>query len=398
MQHLFSTIIHPAHFWRKIKMSELSELYMSMTLKSLALSLIAIFIPVFLYQEGFSVAEISFYFAFYFMLRILFNLLAGYLTARAGPKHMLAYSYVLLTIFLGLLLTLPTYGWSLYFIAVVHSLFNAFFFVAYHVDFSKVHSVKKGGSEISIMNILVRTAAATGPFVGGLVATVFSIEATIAMALGLVLLAIWPLMLTAEPVKKQRELDLKSFSIRDNLNNMSAYSLLAISRQVALLSWPLYISIFIFTDDVYAKVGLVTSVSIAVSILVTRAYGKLIDNDSGKTLLNSASVFASATHALRPVINSLGGVVLINMTSELAETGVLLPFTKGFYDEADSANNRIAYVSVMESAIAVTRASFWLVITWIIVTYGDKTGLAVSFYVASAAALLVMTQKFKALK
>ena len=398
MQHLFSTIIHPAHFWRRIKMSELSELYVSMTLKSLALSLIAIFIPVFLYQEGYSVAEIGLFYAFHFAFRIAFDIFAGLLTARFGPKHLLSYSYILLVVFLGLLLTLPAYGWPLVLVALFKALFSSLFFVAYHIDFSKIHSIKKGGSELSIMNILVRSAAAAGPFVGGLVATIFSVGVTIGLALILVLLAIWPLMLSKETLRKQKKLDLKSFSFRDNLPNVSSYTSLVIARQVGLTIWPLYISIFIFTDDVYAKVGLVTSISIAVTLLVTRIYGKIIDSNSGRLLLNASSVFSSFIHLVRSSIGSLGGVAMINMTSELADTGTLLSFTKGFYDEADSAKDRIAYISIMEAGMEVSRAIFWLLITWAVILYGDKTALTSSFYAASAAALLVMTQKFKALK
>jgi len=379
-------------------MSELGELYVSMTLKSLALSLIAIFIPVFLYQEGYSIVEIGLFYAFYFTCRIVFDLLAGYLTARFGPKHLLSYSCILLIVFLGLLLTLPVYGWPLFFIATIKALFNSFFFVAYHIDFSKVHSVKNAGAELSLMNILVRTAAAAGPFVGGVVATLFSIEVTIVMALVLVLLAIWPLLLTAEPIKKQRQLNLNTFSMKDNFANLVSYTSLGISRQVGLAIWPLYISVFIFTDDIYAKVGLVTSVSIGISLLVTRLYGKIIDKNAGRILLNNSSIFNTLIHALRPTVGSLGGVTLVNMTSELAETGTILSFTKGFYDEADSAKNRIAYISMMESMIAATRAIFWLGLVWMIMAYGDKTALIASFYLAAIASLLVTVQKFAALK
>lgn len=379
-------------------MSELGELYVSMTLKSLALSLVAVFIPVFLYQEGYSVESIAMFYAFYFTLRIAFDLLAGYLTALVGPKHMLAYSYILLIVFLGLLITLPEYGWPLFAIAIVKALYNSFFFIAYHVDFSKVHSVARGGAELSLMNILVRAAAAAGPFVGGLVATLVAIEATIGLALILVLIAIWPLMMSEEPIKKQRGMDLSSFSLRQNLANVTSYSALGVSRQIGLAVWPLYISIFIFTDDIYAKVGLVTSISIGVSLLVARLYGKIIDKDAGRTLLNASSVMSSLTHFFRPSINTLGGVSLINMVSELADTGVILPFTKGLYDEADYAKDRIAYIAMMEAFLAAVRAVFWLMLAWAIMAFNEQQALTASFSVAAAASLLVAIQRFGALR
>lgn len=379
-------------------MSELSELYISMTLKSLALSLIAIFLPVYLYQEGYSITQIGLYYAFYFAIRTILDLVAGSLTARFGPKHMLSYSYVLLIVFLGMLLTLPTYNWPLFLLATANASFNSLFFIAYHVDFSKVHSVKSGGSELSTMNILVRAAAAIGPFVGGLIATYFSINVTIMLALLLVLFAIWPLMLTAEPVKQQRKLDLNQFSFRRYRRNIISYIFEGISRQVGLVIWPLFISVFIFVDGVYAKVGFVTSLSIAASLVVTRLYGKLIDKKAGKTLLNTSAWAISGLHLVRPHIGTLGGVASVNLVSEFAETGIILPFTKGFYDEADSSNYRIAYITMMESIVSIMRAVFWLVLIIIAINFGDKTALLASFYIASASALVIMTQKFKALQ
>lgn len=379
-------------------MSEMSELYTSMALKTLAISLVGIFLPVYLYQEGYLIEQIIVYFAFYFAIRTVFNVLAGKLVAMVGPKHVLSYSYVMLIIFLFLLDTLPTYGWPLLLIAGVNALFNSLFFIAYHVDFSKIHSAKNSGSELSWMSIVSRTAAAIGPFVGGLIATFFSIGVTITIALVLVLLAIWPLMLTSEPTQQQKKLNLNSFDIRKYTRNMFAYSWMGISRQVSLSLWPLYISVFVFVDDVYAKVGFVTSISIVATLFVTRMYGKLIDKNNGRALLGGSAVVSSAVHLARPHVPTIGGVGLVNMTSEFAETGVLLPFTKGFYDEADSAKNRIAYIVMMESIIELARSVFWLVILMIAIQFDPKTALITSFYIASVGALLTTTQGFAALR
>lgn len=396
MQNLINTIINSRHFWRNIKISELSELYISMTLKSLALSLVAIFIPVYLYELGFSVLHILLYFASYFVMRTVLDLVAGFLTARFGPRHILSYSYVVLLVFLGLLITMPVYDWPLELLAFAQAMFNSLFFVSYHVDFSKIHSVEKGGSELSWMNILVRLAATAGPFIGGLLATVYSISASLALAIFLVMFAILPLM-SAETVKRRQPLDLKQFQVRKNIRTIISYAGMTISRQVSLIIWPLYIAVFIFTDDIYAKVGLVTSVSIAVSLIVARLYGKLIDKRSGGKLLNASSWLGALVNVARPGIQSLSGVALINTTSELADTGIILSITKGFYDEADDSGNRIAYIAMIESIVALLRAVFFIGLAVIALNFSEQTALIASFYVASVFILLTTIQRFKAL-
>ena len=396
MLHILYSIIHNRHFWQRIKISELSELYVSMTLKSLALSLIAVFVPVYLYQLGFSVPEIALYYVGYFLFRILLNFISGELTARYGPKHILAYSYVFLLLFLAMLLTMPTYFWPLWALGFAHAAFNSLFFIPYHVDFSKVQDIKHTGKQLSTMNILIRSAAALGPFVGGAIASLYGIRATLTLAVILVIVAILPLMMTREIIKIRKRPNYRTFNFLSQARNMLAYSSVAVERQVGLTVWPLFMAVVIFTSDkVYADVGLVTSVSIATSLIMARVYGHLVDNHNGKYLLNTTSIFMTVVHIFRMAVNSFTGVLAINISTELAETGNIIALTKGYYGEADASEERVAYVTISESLIAFVRAVFWLVVFVAVVTYGNKTGLLLSFAVGALASLGILSQKFK---
>ena len=57
---MFNQLVHnfmkPRHFWRKIDMSELSELYASMLFRSLALSLVGLFVQLLIMKLAFCVA------------------------------------------------------------------------------------------------------------------------------------------------------------------------------------------------------------------------------------------------------------------------------------------------------------------------------------------------------
>ena len=141
-----------------------------MTLKTLSLSMISVFVPIYLYDLGFSLFDISVYFFMYFVIRAPINIIAGVLVARYGPKHVLSYGYVVTLVYLGMLLTLPQYDWALWSMSLAAAISNSFFFVAYHVDFSKIKESKKEGEELGHMYILVRVAGAVGPLFGGLLA------------------------------------------------------------------------------------------------------------------------------------------------------------------------------------------------------------------------------------
>src|SRR5680860_273353 len=379
MLEVVHTVTHSKRFWQNAKMSELGELYISMTLKTFAFSMIGVFVPIYLYQLGFSLATIALYFVVYFAFRVPVNFLAGEFTARYGPKHTISYAYVLTLVYLGLLLTMERYNWPLWVLALTASASLSMFFVAYHVDFSRIKEIKNVGSELSHMYMLQRIASAIGPLLGGLIATVFGVHIVIAISIIFVLLAIIPLMMTREPMRFRNSLNFSGIALGKESRNIVAFSAVAVGRQLGLSIWPLYIAIFIFSENIYGMVGLVTSISVIASILMAKMIGNLIDNHRGGLLLRYSTIFLIVIHALRVMVDSLMGVIGMNILSEFGETGVLLPLMKGYYARADKVKDRIAYVVMMESSIAFVRAMFWLFILMLLINFDHQMAFKITF-------------------
>lgn len=387
------------HFWRNANMSELGELYISMTLKTLSLSMISVFVPIYLYDLGVSLYGIAVYFFFYFLMRMPLNIVTGFLVSRYGPKHVLSYGYVVTLVYLGMLLTLPQYNWELWSLALTAAISNSFFFVAYHVDFSKIKETHKAGEELSHMYLLVRVAGAIGPLFGGLLATVFGTDTAMIVAIIVMLMAIIPLMMTSEPVTRSTKIpDFASFNIAREIRNIVAYGALGVSRQAALSVWPLYIALFVFSENIYGFVGLVTSVSVVASIFAAKMFGNLIDNKRGASLINYGAIFMTIVNAVRTSITTLWGVIGINISSEISDTAAILPMTKGFYDDADSRRSRIVYITMMEVFTALPRAMFWLLLAYMFYNFDPQFVFQVAFIICAVLSPLVMTHKFEVLK
>ena len=113
-----------------------------------------------------------------------------------------------------------------------------------------------------------------------------------------------------------------------------------------------------FTENIYGLVGLVTSVSVVASIVAAKMFGNIIDDRKGGALLNYGAIFVTIIHAVRTTVNTLWGVIGINILSDIGETAIILPLTKGFYDDADSRRSRIVYITMMEVFVALPRAAF----------------------------------------
>lgn len=398
MLEVVHTITHNKHFWRNAKMSELSELYISITLKTFAFSMVGVFVPIFLYQLGFNLQTVAMYYAAYFVLRAPLNFLAGELTSRYGPKHIMSYAYVLNLIYLGMLFTMEPYTWPLWLLAFAAAASMSFFFTGYHVDFSRIKQTKEVGAEMSHMYLLQKVASALGPLLGGLLAMVFGIEFVIGVSIIFMLLAIWPLMLTHEPMRQRGSMSFKGVSLKREARNMVSFGAVGVGRQMGLTLWPLYIAVFIFTDNIYGMVGLVTSISVVASILMAKMIGSLIDNHKGLALLQYSTVFLTVIHALRAMVSSLAGVIGLNILGEFSETGVMLPLMKGYYARADGAKDRIAYIVMMETSIVLVRAVFWLFVAVLLINLDQQLAIKVVFIFVALVTPLTLVQNYGALR
>jgi MFS family permease len=274
-QKIINAFIRSRHPWRDVKLDELTEIYTSMTLRTLGFSLIGIFVPVFFYKSGVSLEAIFAFYAVFFLFRIPVDYSAAFLVGRIGPKHALGISTVIYILFLGLLLTFNTVQWPMWFLALAFAISNGIFFISYHTDFSKIKSAKHGGKELSYLYIFERFGGVLGPLIGGLLATFVSPEATIIVAILVLLGSQIPLLLSREPVKTHQHIVFEKFPWHRFKYDYISLSAAGIDRVASLIAWPLLISVTVFVDDSYAKIGVLVAISTIISITLARYFGRL---------------------------------------------------------------------------------------------------------------------------
>ncbi|PLS82025.1 hypothetical protein CYG49_00100, partial [Candidatus Saccharibacteria bacterium] len=284
-QGLVTALLQRRHHWRRLNFDELGELYTSLMLRSMGISLIGIFLPVYLYKTGYSLPAIFLFIASIFAFRCFINVPAAYLIAAKGPKHVMLYSYGFQIISLLLLLTLPDYHWPLWLVAFSWAIASSLFFLAYNVDFSKVLHSEHGGKEIGFMAIMERIGATLGPVIGGLVATFLGTEWMISISIVLFVLAVIPLFATPEPTKTHQHLDFRNFPYNTVKRDMLSFGAFTTENILSITLWPLFIGVVIFTTNTYASIGAVTSLSTLAAIFSAKLIGQLVDQKRGVDLL-----------------------------------------------------------------------------------------------------------------
>ena len=394
-------LLRHRHFWREVGFDELSELYVSGMFRSLSISLTGLFVPVYLLQLHFSITQILVVVAWYFTFRGTFvDLLAGYTVARVGPKHTMVIGYLILMVSTGLFLTLPQINWPIWLVGGVWGASTSFFYIPFHVDFSKVKHRKHGGKELGFMNIMERIGNTLGPLLGGVLATLFGGQFIFLLAAVLLVVGLIPLFQTAEPIKVNQKLNFRNFNIDHLKRDFISVIALGIENTLSMYLWPLFLGLYVITGNgVYVKLGIITSVSIVVSISSAQLIGKMIDRYQGRRLLRVSAGINAAVHLIRPFVSSLPVALGINMANEAVTPGYKMPYVKGWYDAADDLpGHRIVYITSMEWVGSITKATLYWVLALLTLVVSTRVVLNLGFVIAAIASIVIMSERFSALK
>ena len=397
---LIHTLLLRRHFWRYATFSEVAELYAARILRVAALYLAAGFISIYLYQQGYSVVAIALLWTFFYGFKIIAALPLAALVARIGPKHGVMVANILyIPAMIGFAL-LPEWGtWVLFPVLIFEGLSSSLYVISHNVDFSKVKSVAHAGKEIAYMNIVEKITSGLSPVIGGLIAYFAGPQIVILFAAVLFLVAALPLMLTDEPVKRHRPLGLKTFPWKLLRRHALAQFGTGFDLYVSASAWSLFLAVSVLHEqsggnDIYLFAGILSSVVIVVSIVVSYIYGRLIDGARGAYLMRYAVLANSMTHISRAFVGSPVAAAAVNVANEVATTGFGMPYTRAMYDNADLSGHRIAYAGLADLLSSAGAASAALTLAGLAALFSEASSLKYLFLLAAAVVLVGLTARF----
>jgi len=316
---------------------EINELFTSITLRTFAISLTGIFIPIYLYQLGYSFSSIFFFFAFLTLFNLILLVPSLKIACRFGLKHSILFSMPPLIIFFLLLFSLESYNWPLILLAFFAGVHVALFWLSYHIDFSKFSNKKIRSKQIGFARILISISSALGPIVGALIITFFGFKVLFIIVSLLILGSTLPLFLTKEihiPVRAPLRKIFKYSNFKDKI----AYMGFGIEGRISAIIWPLFIFIFIFGGK-YLSLGLFSSITFFSSLVFTLLVGKYSDINK-KVLLKVGTIFNSIIWAVKSIIVTPIQVFIIGIFYGASKTAIIIPFTTINYDKTNNINRQ----------------------------------------------------------
>lgn len=399
IQKILHQFLKPRHYWRHVGFDELSEIYTSQLLRSLAISLVGLFTPLYLYKLGYSLSDIALFHVGWFLLRPVCDIGFGFLIARIGPKHSMLLAAFIHVIYLSFILTIADFRWPLIVVGMIGSSAYGLHLLAVHVNFSKVKHGEHGGKELGYLVVVEKVGGVVGPLVGGLIASYFDPRYTIGLAMLALIGSTIPLFFSAEAVQTHQHITFRGLPVKKRAFDYVSAVPSSLEYAISVVVWPLYIGVFVLGDNTFAKLGLIVALSTLSSIVLGRAIGELIDKEKGRQLLKVGVLLSAGLHISRLFTGSIGAAAAINVANEPIAAAHRMPLMKGIYDAADTLPGyRIAYLAALSAVDSFSRLVFWLIIWCAFGIFSPKSVFLGTFIFAAVCSLGILLERYEALR
>jgi MFS family permease len=310
-----------------------------------------IFVPIYLYNLGYSATSIMGYY-------LLFSIFWGFLTYPAmrfanfiGFNRAMGLGMLIQALQILMLATITIYNWPLWMIAFVWALFLTLYWAAFRACFARSLLHKTVGPSVGIAAALGMLAYGIAPAIGGAIATSFGIMVLYIIATLCFVAAAIPLFGAKEIIRHEpfnmKELNLRRIW-RDLVANMGDNN----DDSIGNILWPLFIFLIIPT---YVGVGILSSISVIASILIALYAGRKQASKGTKRYLNHGTTTVSMMNVVRLFTQSAGQVAGVNFLNGLGHALMATPFNSRYYQNADR-EPLLPYVWAMITAGAVGNA------------------------------------------
>jgi len=327
------------HFFHFFKNRELNELYVSISIRAFAISLIGVFVPIYFYLMGYPLVSIFFFYMLHSLVSILFAVPVAKLSSKFGIKHSILLSVPFLIIFFFLLYSLEFFSWPLSVLAFFSGLSTSMFWIPYHIDFAKFTDRKNRGKEIGLSGIIASLFSVLGPVLGGFFLFVFGFKILFIIVSVFLFLSVIPLFFSKE-VREPFTFSLSGFFKGQKASDILGFLGHGMENKMSTIAWPLFIFIFILGER-YTFLGIISSLALGTAFVSTIFIGKFSDIYR-KSVLKIGSVFNAIVWVARSFIVTPLQIFIADAFYGISQTVMHISFDAINYDKAN--RNRVVKI------------------------------------------------------
>ncbi|MBR9677580.1 MFS transporter [Candidatus Woesearchaeota archaeon] len=378
---------HSHHLLHKFFVEkEINQLYTSVFLMTIAQNLISFFVPIYLYQNGYSITKIILFFFLISLSFVIFSLFSARIVTNIGIKHAIFISVPFLVFYYIGLQLLPSIK-ALFFVLPTIKAFRMMFYnYGFHLNYIEHSNAKKRGTELSIIGILSIIGTVIAPAIAGIIIGLKSYDALFIIAIIILFFSVIPLFFSPD-IKESTMLNYKLakqyLTNKQNITNFLSFSGYAVESIIGRILWPIFLIILFLTTQ---KVGFVVTVTISVSLMIVYFIGKISDKQKNKKkLLRFATTLYFFAWIGRVFANNAFRVILVDSYKNFSEKILHLPWSAQSYDDA-TKENYYTFIVIREIIFNLSRIIFLPFI--MLVFFIDFYPFTISFIIAATFSLL----------
>jgi MFS family permease len=363
---------------------ESTQFFVSIAIRYLALGMVAIFEPVYLYLYfGRSVSYVLLFWAAFSGIFALTVVFAGRVMARIGLKRTMLLSNLFFFGYYICLFFIKDFFLLASLAIVLRAIGSTLFWPAFHTDFIRFSKAHRRAEHVGKMSAVCLMAGIISPIVGGIILAGLGYAALFTVVLVTLFASTFPLFFS----KERHEVYTDSYKqawgrIWKNKKVSLSLASLGIEGGVDMFMWP----IFIFTLGVsYQEMGGISTFALLISALFALYMGKIIAKKNGFKLLNIGSILLAIAWAAKCfVVNTLSAFLAQNFY-RIAKTSTLIPFRTILYNKAAAKKGQAdEFIVYREIILNLSRFFFFMFLAGIFFIV-DQINL--SFIIAAIASI-----------
>lgn len=355
--HHFHLDIHRIHIIK----SEVEEVYLNLIIQSFAISLIFVFVPIYLLKLGYSLNQALAFIMVQVGMQSFFSPVSGLLAKRFGFKHIILYRAPLVVAYFLALYALSSVRIPIYIIAVAGGLADSVYWVSLHALFAKHSDKFRRGSQTGKMMSLPGIAALFGPSIGGIIALNFGFKVLFAVAILFFFASLIPLFSTGDMKPHAVHFSLQDVFARKHLKFWFKFIMQGSIEVTRVAVWPLFVYL---TLKNVASVGFMATTTAVGIILFTLYIGGMADKVSKSSLFKAGGFFLALAFLLMIYATNPIRIFSISFALGIFIAMIEVPFLALFYDKANKGN-LTEYMVLRQMALGIGRVGSLLLLLFV---------------------------------
>lgn len=377
----------------------LRSLYLHRVIRDVGLSLLGIFVPIFLYVLTQNLNFIFIYYGLMSLLYFLFLPLWAKLMQYVSLHWLMILGNLFLAVFLLFYYLLAKADaivmWLIIVLLLVSAVFRLFYWVPYHVDFARFVDQHHRGRQLSFLGILISLIGIILPITAAFIITQFGYPILFVIVIVIILVSSIPLFFISPTREKFSFGFFESFKkllSKKHIKSNLAFMADGWQMSVSYVVWSIFI--FIILKGEYMEVGLISAGIILLGCILRYIVGEATDKYDKNKLMHRSSILYSLGWVIKAVVSSGWHIFFVGIYHNFTNIIFRTPLDVLTYEISADEGHYIDEFSVLKEMALHLGKVFMFVFALILIQFLPMVWIFVLTAVVSLVINLISKEEF----